>query len=813
MNSKINEKFLDEDVLNEANLLKLLIRVKNGNFLNRLPDNTVGTKGSIYQILNEIIEINISKDSEINKLTIDNKKEATLRKTNEELKGETVRLTAQNGQTDLKNKVVEEARKLLEEKAHQLALVSKYKSEFLANMSHELRTPLNSLQILAHELIQNQEGNLNEKQIQYAKIIKACGEELIDLINDILDLSKIEAGYLSIEYSQVSFSEIANYIDNSFRHIAEGKHLNFIIETEDSLPEFIETDTQRLYQILKNLLSNAFKFTEKGQIVLKIFKSDHKSKKSNSNFDNAKTIIAFEISDSGIGIAEEKQKIIFEAFQQAEGSTSRKYGGTGLGLSISRGLSQLLGGVIELESNEGHGSKFTLFLPLKAKENVGKNEIELTSKNNLPNFENFPKPYKSLVKAIIPFLENDHTFEDLVGDDRLNIVINDKVILIIDEDIAFAKMIIKKAHHNGMKVIATTKNVEMIDLIMEFRPISIIMNVNCSNKNCWKTMNRVKTDLTLRHIPIYITAEKDNNATAIKLGARNYFLKPLEDTDFTNLFNDIKFFISKKIKKLLVVVNNEIDLKMIVNAIEYDDINITAVKNVTEAINLIQEIKFECIIFDSALFDMIEVETIKQLVNKASGYQTALILYSEKIPNPKLKVNLKQIPCISILKNKHSLGQLVNLTSQFLYRVHEELPEKMRNIISEVYLSDDILIKKNILIVDDDIRNLFVLTNALERYVHSISNAESGEEAISVLEKNSDIDIVLMDIMMPQMDGYETMKRIRKIKKNVGLPIICLTAKAMKGDRQKCIEAGASDYITKPVDVNQLLKLMRVWSK
>ncbi|MBC7695355.1 MAG: HAMP domain-containing protein [Burkholderiales bacterium] len=730
-----------------------------------------------------------------------------LRNTNEELEEKAVLLAAQKNEVELKNQEVEEARKSLEEKADQLTLTSKYKSEFLANMSHELRTPLNSLQILAHELIQNHDGNLTDKQIQFAKTINACGEDLIQLINDILDLSKIESGYISVDYSQVRFAEITKYVDNTFKHISEAKNLRFTITADKNLPENIETDQQRLNQIIKNLLSNSFKFTEKGQVELKIYKAEHNWKPGTPSLDNADEVIAFEISDTGIGISKDKQNIIFEAFQQAEGSTSRKYGGTGLGLSISRGLSDLLGGTIELESVPDHGSKFTLFLPIKVSATVENRQLELENKAIVK------EALKSNTDTNYHTTEIEQYFVDIIGDDRMNILPGDKVILIIDKDIDSAKMMLEKAHKEEIKVVATTKGSDLIDFINQFHPQAIILNLNLQDTNGWKIMDRLKNDLTLRHIPVYLISTQEDRDSALKRGARNFIVKPIKEKMLKHVFDDISDFTSKKTRSLLIVDDNVQELEIVKNTIAAEDVEITTAQTAKDAINLVREKNFDCIILDLVLPDAQGLDIIKELENDNSEHTTALIVYSAKELNPAEKERLNQFANSIILKSAHSMNQLIDQTALFLHRIHKDLPQKMKDTIDTYYLSDNCLTDKKVLIVDDDMRNLFALTTALERFGLKIMNAESGQEAIIKLEQNKDIDIVLMDIMMPEMDGYETMKKIRSEDKNKDMTIIALTAKAMKGDRQKCIESGASDYITKPVNVEQLLSLMRIWLK
>jgi HAMP domain-containing protein/signal transduction histidine kinase/CheY-like chemotaxis protein len=731
-----------------------------------------------------------------------------LKNTNEELEEKAILLANQKEEVELKNQEVEVARKALEEKADQLTLTSKYKSEFLANMSHELRTPLNSLQILANELIANRDGNLSEKQIQFAKTINSCGDDLIQLINDILDLSKIESGYISVDYNPISFAEISTFVESTFNPISEAKHLKFNISMDKNLPEMIETDSQRLNQILKNLLSNSFKFTEKGEVQLKIYRANNNWKTKNTSLDNAEAVVAFEISDTGIGISKEKQNIIFEAFQQAEGSTSRKYGGTGLGLSISRGLSDLLGGSIELESETNVGSKFTLFLPLKF---VHVSHVEETGDETIPVKEK--SRLKSLPSSNFNRSDIDLFFVDEVGDDRTDIKPDDKVLLIAEDNLTFAKIMLDQAHQHGIKAIVTTKGNDVIDFINQFHPHAITMDLNMPDTSGWKILDRLKTDFTLRHIPVYIISGEDERNKGLKRGARNFLLKPVKNESLAYLFNDIHDFKNKKIKNLLVVDDNEFDLNRIVEAVQGDDIEISTAKTAKEAVALLMEKSFDCIILDLVLPDADGLDIISDLENNITGQETAIIIHSAGDVNKKQRTRLNRFAHSIITKTATSMDELIDQTALFMHRVHKELSEEMRERIESFYLKEDVLLGKKVLLVDDDVRNLFALTTALERYGLNVISAESGQEAIDILNKDKGIDIVLMDIMMPEMDGYETMKNIRKNDKHKDLTIIAVTAKAMKGDRQRCIESGASDYITKPVNVDQLSSLMRVWLK
>jgi HAMP domain-containing protein/signal transduction histidine kinase/CheY-like chemotaxis protein len=732
-----------------------------------------------------------------------------LKNTNEELEEKAILLANQKEEVELKNQEVEVARKALEEKADQLTLTSKYKSEFLANMSHELRTPLNSLQILANELIANRDGNLSGKQIEFAKTINACGDDLIQLINDILDLSKIESGYISVDYNPISFAEISRFVESTFNPISETKHLQFQISMDENLPEMIETDSQRLNQILKNLLSNAFKFTEKGSVRLKIYKANNNWKTKNINLDEAEAAVAFEISDSGIGISKEKLSIIFEAFQQAEGSTSRKYGGTGLGLSISRGLSDLLGGSIELESEINVGSKFTLFLPLKF---IPVSHIEDVSEEVSTSNKQKGK-LKSLPSSTFNRSDIDLFFVDEVGDDRTDIKPNDQVLLIAEDNLTFAKIMLDQAHLHGIKAIVTTKGNDVVDFINQFHPHAITMDLNMPDTSGWKILDRLKTDFTLRHIPVYIISGEDERNKGLRRGARNFLLKPLKTESLDYLFNDVHDFKNKKTKNLLVVDDNEVDLTRILEAVHGDDIQISAAKTAKEAVAMLRKKSFDCIILDLVLPDAGGLDIIDDLENNITGQETAIIVHSAGDVNKKQMSKLNRFAHRIITKSAVSLDELVDQTALFMHRVHKELPISMQQRIESFYLKEDVLQGKNVLIVDDDVRNLFAMTTALERFGLNAFTAESGQEAIDIINTDKSIDIVLMDIMMPEMDGYETMKNIRSHDKHKDLTIIAVTAKAMKGDRQRCIESGASDYITKPVNIDQLSSLMRVWLK
>ncbi|MFD2147388.1 response regulator [Mucilaginibacter antarcticus] len=698
-------------------------------------------------------------------------------------------LSAQQEELRRANDELHDKGRSLEEKAEQLTLTSKYKSEFLANMSHELRTPLNSLLILAQQLFENPEGNLTEKQRMFAKTIHSCGDDLIQLINDILDLSKIESGVIAADVMPVSFKEIASFAESTFKPISEAKNLKFEIELEDTLPELMETDMQRLNQILKNLLSNAFKFTEKGRVKLHIFRPNA----GQENPLEHDAVIAFSIEDSGIGISKNTQGIIFEAFQQAEGSTSRKYGGTGLGLSISKGFAELLGGTITVGSELGKGSVFTLFLPLKYKE----------ERSALVN-----------VKELYPVMQQRtnvlDTAEITMPDDRHNISADDRVLLVVEDDLRFTEILIDKAHDFNLKVVVAINYLEIFDSIIKYNPIAITLDVNMPESNGWKLLKLLKSDISQRHIPIHIISGEDNKLMAIKSGARSFHLKPLSNTSLDQLITDIVSFHENVKKRVLIIEDNENELERLTELLSGDRIDIFSFTTAKKALAVLKKELFDIVIMDYVLPDANGLELL-QKINLLKQPQTTIILHSARDFTQDELIQLKRMNHKIITKTPSSHVSLLEELIVLLHIDKKHVDESKLKLIDGIRIKHDALDNKKVLVVDDDVRNLFALTAVFERSKIDVITAESGREALEILNKDKGIDIVLMDIMMPEMDGYETIQIIRKEPKHKNLPIIAVTAKAMIGDRQKCIASGASDYITKPVKTDQLLSLMRVW--
>jgi len=700
-------------------------------------------------------------------------------------------LSAQQEELRRANDELHDKGRSLEEKAEQLTLTSKYKSEFLANMSHELRTPLNSLLILAQQLFENPEGNLTEKQRKFAKTIHSCGDDLIQLINDILDLSKIESGVIAADVMPVSFKEIASFAESTFKPISEAKNLKFEIDIEEGLPETMETDMQRLNQILKNLLSNAFKFTEKGRVKLHIFRPVVGQE---NPLVGTESVIAFSIEDSGIGISKNTQGIIFEAFQQAEGSTSRKYGGTGLGLSISKGFAELLGGTITVGSELGKGSTFTLYLPLKYKEEK--------SVINYPAKEAYQVSHlrSNLMDAA----------ELVMDDDRHNIVAEDKVLLVIEDDLRFTKILVDKAHDMNLKVVVAISYLEIFESIQKYNPIAITLDINMPESNGWKIIKLLKSDINLRHIPVHLISGEDNKLIAQKYGAKSFNLKPLSNTSLDELISGIVSFHGHTKKRVLVIEDNEAELQRLSALLSNDSVEVFGATTAKKGLAALKKELFDCIILDFILPDADGLELLNK-INLLKQPKTTILLHSARDFTQNELLQLKRLNHKIITKTPDSHIQILEEILILLHINKKFVSESKLKMLDGIRQSHDVLDSKKVLVVDDDVRNLFALTAVFERSSLEVITAESGREALEILNNDKSIDIVLMDIMMPEMDGYETIQIIRKEPRNKTLPIIAVTAKAMIGDRQKCISSGASDYITKPVKTDQLLSLMRVW--
>ena len=697
-----------------------------------------------------------------------------LQQLNEELEEKAELLAVQKREVERKNGEIDQAMLALQEKAEQLEISSKYKSEFLANMSHELRTPLNSLLILAKILSDNSAHNLTDKQVEYSRTIYASGNDLLTLINDILDLAKIESGTIDINTESLSLNDLQLSLDRTFRQIANSKGLTFSIEQNPQTPETISTDSKRLQQILKNLLANAFKFTEQGSVTVRIGATDDRT-------------IFFAVSDTGIGIPAEKQQLIFEAFQQADGTTSRRFGGTGLGLSISRELAYRLGGSIRLTSEVDRGSTFTLFLPQ-------------TQDKIVPPAAPVPIVPRSITTPVMD-----------LPDDRASIQSGDRVLLIIEDDVNFVKILTDIARQQGFKVLSALRSQAGLALAQQFKPRAILLDLHLPDIDGWTVLDRLKHDPELRHIPVHILSSDDQRQRGLQLGAIAYLQKPVSSEDLNQLFGEIQNFLDRRVKNLLVIEDDTVQARSIIDLIGNGDVNSIAVHTANAALQTLQTQQIDCIVMDLGLPDMSGFDLIEQIKQNEAFSKIPIIIYTGKELTRQEETQLKRLAETIIIKDVRSPERLLDETALFLHRVQANLPQPKRQILEDLHQVDSVLAHKKVLIVDDDVRNIFALTSLLERQQVEVLYAENGREGIETLQANPDINAVLMDIMMPEMDGYETTRAIRQQQRFRSLPIIALTAKAMQGDREKCIEAGASDYITKPVDTEQLLSLLRVW--
>jgi HAMP domain-containing protein/CheY-like chemotaxis protein/signal transduction histidine kinase len=740
-----------------------------------------------------------------------------LQQTNQELAEKARLLSEQNIEVERKNREVEQAKLALEEKATQLALSSKYKSEFLANMSHELRTPLNSLLILAQQLGDNPEGNLSGKQVEFAKTIHGSGSDLLTLINDILDLSKIESGTVTLDVSEYRFANLRSYVERTFRHMAEAKHLGFTVELGDNLPASLMTDTTRLQQVLKNLLSNAFKFTNHGQVSLGIALVQSGWSNDHPNLGNADAVLAFSVSDTGVGIAGDKLQLIFEAFQQADGSTARKYGGTGLGLSISRELARLLGGEIRVESTVGAGSTFTLFLPYNRSGFVYYETARQPAMPRLPapTATSMPIIATSSVGYAQPPQEQEvEPDEQIYGstiDDRGLTTPGDPSVLIVEDDERFAKVVLDFSREKNFKGIVTHQGDWALSLARDYLPSAILLDLDLPDIDGFTVLERLKRDPSTRHIPVHVMSSLRERERALRSGAISYLNKPVSKEDLNEEFMRIQRFLIGGKRNLLVVDDEENQRDAIVKLIGDSDVDITAVGTGQEALSALHASHFDCMVLDLTLPDISGFDLLDLIGKDQRLRDLPIVINTAKELNRKEVAKLKRYAKTIVIKDARSPERLLDETALFLHRSQANLPEAQRRMLEEVHAADAGLAGRKVLIVDDDLRNIFALSSLLERQQMQVSFAENGRDGIEVLERDPTIEIVLMDIMMPEMDGYDTMRAIRRIPKFRSLPIITLTAKAMKGDRDKCIAAGASDYITKPVDVAQLLSLMRVW--
>jgi len=718
-----------------------------------------------------------------------------LQDTNEQLAQKAQQLAEQNAEVERKNQEIEQARRAVEEKATELALTSKYKSEFLANMSHELRTPLNSILILGQQLSENVDGNLSPKQVEFSRTIHGAGTDLLNLITDILDLSKIESGTVTVVAEEVVLANVLDALSRPFRHEAENRRLSLNVEIDPTLKPTMTTDAKRLQQVLKNLFSNAFKFTEQGGVRLSVMPASTGWSQDHPVLKRAANVVAFEVSDTGIGIPPEKQRIIFEAFQQADAGTSRKYGGTGLGLAISRELASLLGGEIQLRSTPGIGSTFTLYLPMAYVGLAAIMPAPATGEHRAPQ---------------IPLRIPDRPVEQL-PDDRHEIVPGDQVILIVEDDPHYARILLDQAHVQGFKAIVAMRGGEVLGLAREYNPTAISLDVFLPDMLGWTVLNQLKQNPALRHIPVQMVTLDEDRQHGLSRGAFSFLPKPTTTEGLQAALTRIKDFAVPRRKRLLVVEDNEAERIGIAALLGHTDVEIQSADSGREALDLLRLFPFDCAVLDLRLPDMSGFDVLERIRDEESLPDLPVVVFTGKELTPEEDARLRMLARSVVVKGVESPERLLDETALFLHRVIGDLPPEKQAMLDRLHRSDDDLLGKKVLVVDDDVRNIFALSSVLERHGMDVVTAVNGFEAIAMLESTPGVAIVLMDIMMPEMDGYETMKAIRKNAELRRLPIIALTAKAMKGDREKCLEAGASDYLAKPVNTEQLLSALRLW--
>ncbi|WP_412060765.1 HAMP domain-containing protein [Rubrivirga sp. IMCC45206] len=794
-----------------------------------------------------------------------------LQQTNTELEEKARELAEQNAEVERKNNEIEQARTAIEEKAEQLALTSKYKSEFLANMSHELRTPLNSMLILSRMLAENPDAELTPKQIEYAETIHSSGSDLLGLINEILDLSKIESGAMPVEIERVPFTELADETERLFREVANDRELDFEIAIEDGLPPVIETDPKRLHQVLKNLLSNAFKFTHDGAVSLTVAPADGQAFRTET-LRAADRVIGFAVRDTGIGIEDDKQRVIFEAFQQADGSVDRTYGGTGLGLSISREIARLLGGEIHLASTPGEGSTFTLYLPdvYSMPTLLAPSGDEITTMGDglaspapappaapaEPDGEADPAdspaaddhasapadgepadapaashgdgaPEAAAVRtpaaetataepatAEMPDAAGAPAGRALprrVADDRADLEPGDAILLIVEDDPHFAGILVDVAREKGFKAIVTDNAEAALAAVRRYEPAAITLDMHLPGMHGLALLDRLKNQPATRHIPVQIVSVSDALPRRERRGALPPLQKPVDRDAVEAGLDRAQSLAGSDIKRLLVVEDDETQRGLVGDLVGTEGVEVVSVGTGAAAIEALADATFDCAVVDLGLPDMSGIELVEHLRADLGLTELPVVVHTGRDLSSEEAGRLHELAEAVVVKDVESFDRLLNETALHLHLDESQLSATQRERLARSHRPEAALAGRKVLVVDDDIRNIFALQALLEGHKMEVIYAESGRDGIAMLEAADDVDVVLMDIMMPGLDGYQTTRAIRKIERFASLPIIAVTAKAMKGDREKCLEAGASDYLTKPVNVDQLMSLLRVW--
>ncbi len=730
-----------------------------------------------------------------------------------ELEQSNAQLEEQTQQLEYQKQQLLRAQDALTDKARDLEQASQYKSEFLANMSHELRTPLNSSLILAKLLADNKGGNLTAEQVRYAETIHGAGNDLLTLINDILDLAKIEAGQATVDIEPVSIARAVQSIAEPLRPLAREKNLAFSAVVEPGVPEQLRTDAQRLGQILKNLLSNAIKFTERGEVALRVWAQPDGR-------------VAFSVRDTGIGIPEHQQKLIFEAFRQADGSTHRKYGGTGLGLSISRDLAQLLGGSVSVQSTPGQGSVFTLVLPLQAPEpaqssqdtasGYGMPQRAVATASATPASPAMPVDMVAAVPAIASVQEAPRRPDSAVADDRDGLQAGKRTILVVEDDVRFARILHDLAHEMGFQCIVTHSGGEGLAAATDYMPSAVVLDMNLPDFSGLGVLDQLKRNPATRHIPVHVVSVADYSQEALGLGAMGYALKPVKRDELVQALERMEAKFTQALRRVLVVEDDDRQRESMGHLLANGDVEIVGAETAQRALQLLRESTFDCMVMDLNLPDLSGYELLEQMAGQEDVAFPPVIVYTGRSLSRDEEQRLRRFSKSIIIKDARSPERLLDEVTLFLHQVESSLPTDRQQMLRLARDRESSFEGRSILVVEDDVRNIFALSSVLEPTGAKVQIARNGREALELLERSQagdapQVDLVLMDIMMPEMDGFTAMREIRKRQEWRRLPIIALTAKAMKDDQEKCLAAGANDYIAKPLDVEKLLSLVRVW--
>ena len=718
--------------------------------------------------------------------------QAELEQTNEKLSEQAQTLADQRDELDQRNTTLGRIQAQLEERAEELQRASRYKSEFLANMSHELRTPLNSSLILAKLLAENGKGNLDDEQIKFAESIYSAGNDLLNLINDILDIAKVEAGKLEVRPERTPLASMLESLRDVFVPLAGERGLSFQIEQQGELPQVLFTDRQRAEQILRNLLSNAFKFTDRGGVTLHVSRQDDHS-------------LAFAVRDTGIGIAADQQQAIFDAFRQADGTTNRRYGGTGLGLSISRDLAGLLGGSISVSSAPGEGSTFTLLLPERMVEGTAQSKSAamplVMAPLPVPATPVIPAAAAAMPRTPAPFADDRGQLDERGG----------RRVLVVEDEVRFARILFDLAHELGYACLVATCADEGLELARQYRPDAILLDMRLPDGSGLSVLQRLKDDAQTRHIPVHVVSVEDQSEAALHLGAVGYALKPTSRDQLKDVFGKLEAKLNQQVKRVLLVEDDPLQRDSVARLISDEDIEITAVALAGEALEKLRSTVFDCMIIDLKLPDMLGNELLRRMAEEDICSFPPVIVYTGRNLTRDEEAELLKYSRSIIIKGARSPERLLDEVTLFLHKVEAELSSEHQKMLKTARSRDKLFEGRRLLLVDDDVRNIFALSSALEQKGASVEVARNGHEALAKLREHDDIDLVLMDVMMPEMDGYEATRQIRLEERWKNLPIIAVTAKAMKDDQERCREAGANDYLAKPIDLDRLFSLIRVW--